>query len=272
VTQIWIESPDVSYLDGAFADAVKDEAVSGVMLDPTSALDAVQVRAACDHLTSTYERKNGGYVVLSLDPILRDNARRMVSEATKQLMAIDRPNVMIALPATKAGLEAMATLSESGKALCATHVFSSNMAMQAAEALRASPFALIVVSVSPFDRKLNPILKSHNLAQNRIGFFEATKMYNQISALGYPNLQIAYAKMDGADVGIEPSYYVENLTHPGTIHFLSPALCATISEQEIEESFHFQTRHIDAFFGFLAPAGIALSSAEEELFLESFAS
>ncbi len=271
MARIWIDSPDTAYLEQWLESAVTAGDVYGVILDKDHAVSTEAIRKTCDALAPIHARQEGGYVALRLDTAWRDNTKQLLSEASAWIDAIDRPNVMIAVPATDAGIEAIASLAQSGRAVCATHLFSSDRALRVAEALSGAEFGLVVASVSPFDRKLNPKLKQHNLAQNRIGFFVGTKIYNQIEALDRPRLHVAYAEMDGRDTGVESTYYVENLTLPNTVHFLSPDVAEKVVAEGVEESFHFQTRHLDAFFSYLTPAGISLGTIESELWDESFA-
>jgi transaldolase len=270
VARIWIDSPDTAYLEQRLESAVTAGDVYGVILDKDHAVSTEAIRKACDALAPIYARQEGGYIALRLDAAWRDDTKRLLSEASAWIDAIDRPNTMIAVPATDAGMEAIASLAQTGHAVCATHLFSSDRALRAAEALSGAKYGLVSVSISPFDRKLNPKLKQHNLAQNRIGFFVGTKIYNQIEALDHPHLHVAYAEMDGRDAGLESTYYVENLTLPNTVHFLSPDVAEKVASEGVEESFHFQTRHLDAFFSYLTPAGISLGTIESELWNESF--
>ncbi|MBV8182280.1 MAG: transaldolase [Mycobacterium sp.] len=84
------------------------------------------VRAACDVFASTYEASDGvdGRVSLEVDPRLAHDTDKTVLQAVELWKIVDRPNLFIKIPATKAGLPAItATLAE-GISVNVTLIFS----------------------------------------------------------------------------------------------------------------------------------------------------
>ena len=84
------------------------------------------VRAACDVFASTYETSDGvdGRVSLEVDPRLAHETDKTVLQAIELWKIVDRPNLFIKIPATKAGLPAItATLAE-GISVNVTLIFS----------------------------------------------------------------------------------------------------------------------------------------------------
>jgi transaldolase len=84
------------------------------------------VRAACDVFASTYEASDGvdGRVSLEVDPRLAHDTDKTVLQAVELWKIVDRPNLFIKIPATKAGLSAItATLAE-GISVNVTLIFS----------------------------------------------------------------------------------------------------------------------------------------------------
>ena len=92
---------------------------------------------------------------------------------------------MIKIPANEAGVKAIEELAKKGININATLVFSPNQAMQVAEAMSkgAKVDGVISVFVSRFDRKLNPLLKEKNLAQDRVGFLMQLKFIIKYKSL-----------------------------------------------------------------------------------------
>ena len=134
---IWLDLLSRNLLrSGKLADLVQSDAVSGVTSNPAifdkaigqssdydedihslteagktaseifRALTIGDIREAADILRPTYTRTDGedGYVSLEVSPLLARDTRATVDEAGALWRAVDRPNVMIKIPATREGL------------------------------------------------------------------------------------------------------------------------------------------------------------------------
>ena len=90
------------------------------------ALTLDDIRAAADLLRSAYDRTNGadGYASLEVNPHLAHDTEGTVSEARRLFAALDRPNVMIKVPATPEGVPAMRQLISEGININNTLIFS----------------------------------------------------------------------------------------------------------------------------------------------------
>ncbi|MGW5385783.1 transaldolase [Nocardia sp. NPDC003963] len=84
------------------------------------------VRKACDILAPVYESTRGqdGRVSIEVDPWSAHDADRSVAEAVMLWWLIDRPNVMIKIPATPAGLQAVSECLSRGISVNVTLIFS----------------------------------------------------------------------------------------------------------------------------------------------------
>ena len=71
-----------------------------------------------------------------------------------------------------------------------------------------------------------------------------------------PNIRTLFASTGVKQEYLPKDYYVQNLFLPHSVLTLPLDVIETIKDKDIEESFHFQTKHIDGFFSFLTPAGI----------------
>ncbi len=109
------------------------------------ALVREDVRRAADLLRPVHEETRGvdGYVSVEVSPELAHDTDGTVREAERLWQAIDRPNVMIKVPATKAGLPAIRRLTERGVNVNATLIFSPRRYRQVAEAWAAGMQARI---------------------------------------------------------------------------------------------------------------------------------
>lgn len=94
------------------------------------------VRTAADIFKGVYEATGGldGYVSLEVSPDIALDTQKTVTEALSSWKALDRPNVMIKIPATHEGLEAIKQSIASGMNINVTLLFSLNRYREVAEA------------------------------------------------------------------------------------------------------------------------------------------
>jgi len=110
-----------------YSDQLRDLAVRGV--DVGEALRAVttyDVRWAADVLRPVYDASGGidGRVSIEVDPRIAHETDRTVAEARALWWLVDRPNLFIKVPATKAGLPAISQLIAEGISVNVTLIFS----------------------------------------------------------------------------------------------------------------------------------------------------
>ena len=84
------------------------------------------VRAAADILRPVYDESDGGdgYVSLEVSPLLASDTGATVTEARRLWAAVDRPNLLIKVPATAEGVPAIETLIGEGINVNVTLIFS----------------------------------------------------------------------------------------------------------------------------------------------------
>lgn len=144
--------------DGELARRVETDAVTGVTSNPTifanaivgsddyaSALIELQAQSvapedivkslmaedisrACDVLLPVHQGTDGsdGFVSVEVSPTLADNTGATVAEAREWVARIDRPNLLVKVPATPAGIPAIRTLIGEGISVNVTLIFSLN--------------------------------------------------------------------------------------------------------------------------------------------------
>ena len=90
------------------------------------ALALVDIRAACDMFADLYDASKGGdgFVSLEVSPHLAHNEVETIAEARRLYGAVNRPNVMIKVPATAEGIPAIAALIGDGINVNITLMFS----------------------------------------------------------------------------------------------------------------------------------------------------
>lgn len=124
---------DSSAYESALTEAVRESRdVDSVV----RALTTADVRDACDVLAGVYEATDGvdGRVSLEVDPRLADDTARTITQAVELSEAVDRPNVMIKIPATEAGLPAITEVIGRGIDVNVTLIFSADQYRKVAQA------------------------------------------------------------------------------------------------------------------------------------------
>jgi transaldolase len=155
--QIWLDNLSRTLLqEGQLASFVRDDGVSGITTNPAifhkaiaggryyeddlghlkaqalsaearyEALVIPDVQQACDLLLPTWEEAAGeaGYVSLEVSPALAHDAAGTVAAGRRLHAAVGRDNLLIKVPATAAGLEAIEQLIGAGVSVNVTLMFS----------------------------------------------------------------------------------------------------------------------------------------------------
>ncbi len=112
--------------DAQFAELVQQG------LGPVEIYEAIAVediRRAADILRPIYDESGGedGYVSLEVSPLLANDTQGTIEEAARLFEMVDRPNLMIKIPATDAGLPAIEESIASGININVTLLFSCDM-------------------------------------------------------------------------------------------------------------------------------------------------
>ena len=151
---VWIDYLSRDLIEsGALARAVDEDAVVGVTSNPTIFAKALadgdaydeqiaasdgdaksvflelamrDVTTACDLLRPVWERTEAGdgYVSIEVDPNLADDTAATIAQATHFHEAIARPNLLVKIPATDAGVPAIEEMTAHGYAINVTLIFS----------------------------------------------------------------------------------------------------------------------------------------------------
>jgi transaldolase len=94
--------------------------------DVVRTLTTDDVSVACDLFSQIYQESNGidGRVSIEVDPRLAHKTQETIDEGIALYALVNRPNVMIKVPATKAGLPATTALIAEGISVNVTLIFS----------------------------------------------------------------------------------------------------------------------------------------------------
>jgi transaldolase len=271
---VWIDFLSRDLLRGGeLARMLREDAVTGVTSNPTIfakalatgdayddhiaagegdamsvflALAMRDVTTACDLLRPVWERTEGrdGYVSIEVDPNLADDTAATIEQATHFHEAIARPNLLVKIPATDAGVPAIEEMTARGYAINVTLIFSLTRHHQVAEAYLRGLERLVasggdpngVHSVASFfvsrvdtetDRRLAETGRED--LKGRLGIANAKLAYQQYKALfhgkrwddlasrGATPQRCLWASTSVKDPGLRDTLYVEELIGPETI-------------------------------------------------------
>lgn len=110
-----------------YEEAIAAQAAKGATVDETIfALTTTDVRDACDIFRPIYDTSNGvdGRVSIEVSPDLAHDTDATIAQAKELYKAVDRANVLIKIPATKAGIPAITEVIAAGISVNVTLIFS----------------------------------------------------------------------------------------------------------------------------------------------------
>jgi transaldolase len=111
----------------AYDEQVKELAERGADVDATiRTVTTDDVRNACEVLAKQYELSDGvdGRVSIEVDPRLAHETDKTILQAVELWKIVDRPNLLIKIPATLAGLPAITAVIAEGISVNVTLIFS----------------------------------------------------------------------------------------------------------------------------------------------------
>ena len=264
-------------------------------------LAIADIQAAADVLRPVYESSNqqDGYISMEVAPDLAHETEKTIAEARRLHAAIDRPNLMIKVPATKAGIEAIRQLTSDGISINVTLIFGleryaavKEAYIQGLEERVAKGKAVAdISSVASFfisrvdvniDGQLEEIGDSASHLQGKVAIANAKLAYAQfqekfgISAISerWEQLAAAGAQMQRplwASTGTKnPDYsdvlYMDTLIGPHTVNTVPPkTLDAFRDHGTVAQTIDVDVAGAKAVMDEIAALGISIDDATEVL-------
>jgi transaldolase len=259
------------------------------------------IRQAADLLRPLYDRTDGrdGYVSLEVSPTLAHDTAGTIADARRLFAATDRPNLMIKIPATQAGIPAITTAIAAGINVNVTLIFSLAQYEAAATAYINGLEALLesggklaqIASVASFfvsrvdtavDAALEKIGRSDlqgltaidnaRLAYARFREIFAGDRWNRLALAGARVQRPLWASTGTKNPAYADTVYVDNLIGPDTVNTLPPnTLQAFLDHGQagltIDRDVDGARRRIAALSG----VGISLQTITEQLLDEGVA-
>ena len=290
---LWLDDLNRSRLEGGLLELVSTRAIRGVTSNPTifekaisaggdayaeqltelraagtdvdSAIQAIttdDVRAACDQLIPIWEASGGrdGRVSIEVDPRLAHDAVGTAVQARELWSIVDRPNAMIKIPATKAGLPAISETLAAGISVNVTLIFSIDryrevLAAHAAgitQAIDAGHDPAQIESVASFfvsrvdtavDAHLDTMdseqarelrgqaaIANARLAWRAYTDHSAGDEWRRLSSRGARPQRPLWASTGVKDPAYDPSRYVVDLAAPGCVNTVPEATLHAVAE------------------------------------------
>jgi transaldolase len=239
--------------DAFFETASREESDAQVL----ERLMVEDLRVACDRLRPVYEAARGadGFASIEVAPGLAGDTSGSIDAAGRLWRLVDRPNLMVKIPGTPAGVPAIERCLEAGININITLLFSVERYLEVAEAYMSALESRLadrkpiehLASVASFfvsriDAKIDPKLDAMPNAlrgaaghlRGRIAIANAkrafaeyrrilgSKRWAELAARGARPQRLLWASTSPKDRSYDEVYYVEALIGAGTIDTMTP--------------------------------------------------
>jgi transaldolase len=219
------------------------------------ALALADIRAACDMFADLYDSSRGGdgFVSLEVSPHLAQDDEETIAEARRLYGAVNRPNVMIKVPATAEGIPAITELIGDGINVNITLMFSMAHYEAVAGAYVEGLTKLLarggdptkVASVASFfvsrvdtavDKKLEALndpaaetlmgkaaIANSKLVYRRFKEIFHGETFERLRSAGAPAQRLLWASTSTKNPNYVDTLYVDELIGPETVNTMPPA-------------------------------------------------
>src|SRR6266498_2602336 len=251
------------------------------------------IRAACDAFAPLYEETNGGdgFVSLEVSPFIANDTAATVAQVEQLWARVRRPNLMIKIPATKAGVPAIRKAISVGINVNVTLIFSLARYAEVMEAYLSGLedhlaaghsihhiASVASIFVSQDDNKIDPKLPKESPLLGKAAIANAKLAYDEyektFSTHRWENLKIKGARVQrplwASTSTKNPAYpdtiYVDNLIGPETVNTVPPqTLEAVRNHAKIEITLTRDLDQAQAAIKQLEASGISMDVVTQEL-------
>lgn len=265
------------------------------------------IQAAADLFRPLYDQTDGGdgYVSLEVSPYLAHDTEQTISEANRLWNDVNRPNLMVKIPATKAGIPAITETIAAGINVNVTLIFGLDRYREVREAYlaglekRASAGKPVenIASVASFfisridtkvDKQLESLLDTAipnqkgqieqlvgktAVASGKLAFLdyedtfgEKGTRYGKLKTLGAKRQRVLWASTSTKNPAFSDTKYVEEMIGPLTINTVPPkTLVAFLDHGVVEQTIDQDFEAARNVMAGLSGLGIDLDQATQEL-------
>lgn len=275
---------------GDYDDAIRREMATGTPLKRIhEALVVDDLQRAADVIRPVFDASGrlDGFVSIELEPGVLQDVTATVAEVRRLSHHIDRYNVMIEIPATPAGIEAVRELTADGVSVNATHIFSIATYEQVAQAYidglekyitshsvwRVTPTTVASFSLSPIDLAVDPLLQQigrtdltgktaialAKVLYHRFRNIFSGPRWEKLAGRHGRVLRPKWTRTTPSSFSLPETYYLEALIGPDTIVTLSPSLLNQVPRLgHVTETLNTGLDEAQAHLAELAALGINL--------------
>lgn len=267
------------------------------------------IQDACDLFAPIFGRGGGrdGYVSLEVDPGLAYDTLATFREAMKLHELVDRPNLMVKIPATKPGLAAIEDVISKGRSINVTLIFSLRRYEEVAESYIRGLERLVaeagdptkVASVASFfvsridteaDKRLDGLgghdelkgklaVANARLAYQRYKEIFAGPRWEYLESKGATPQRVLWASTSVKNPDYRDTMYVEDLAGPDTVNTMPEETIRDFQDHgEPRPRLESELEEARALFEQLAAAGVDYDDVTDTLeregvekFAEAFA-
>ncbi len=289
---LWADFIERDYLDNEFRELIDAKIINGATsnpaifknailnspayleqlktlegLEPKQKYEAVaiyDIQKAADILKPLYDNADDGYVSIEVDPYLCNDAQGTIAEGKRLFSTIERPNVMIKVPATEAGYKAMEALTSEGIPVNATLIFKKEQAVKCAQAFAKGVEhygrkvdTVISIFVSRVDRALDKHLSQKGIPVALAGIYNSADIYNEIEAMKVPGCRTLFASTGVKDDSLPAHYYIEKLLAYNSVNTAPiDTIKAYFKDGGKEKALPIDSQVIQKHFAKIAEAGV----------------
>jgi transaldolase / glucose-6-phosphate isomerase len=266
-------------------------------------LAVADIQAAADVLKSVFDKTKGrdGYVSLECSPYLANDTEATVAEALRLWKMVGRPNLMVKVPATPAGLPAIRRLVGRGLNINITLLFSVAVYEQVVEAYLAGLEELAATggdvsksaSVASFfvsridsavDHKLGGLadksvadrlrgkiaIANAKVAYDRYKTLFSGPRWQKLAAAGAHTQRLLWASTSTKSPAYKDTMYVEELIGRDTVDTIPPATMDAFRDHGVvrPDAVEHDLEEARTLLGMLENQGISLERITEQLVAE----
>jgi transaldolase len=229
------------------------------------ALTTDDVRSACDVFTDLWRESDGvdGRVSIEVDPRLADETDPTIAQARELWATVDRPNALVKIPATRAGLPAITATIAAGISVNVTLVFSVSRYREVVDAYfaglelasanghdLATIESVASVFVSRIDTEVDRRLRENGspqalalighaaIANSRLVWAAHqetldSERWRSLAGLGARAQRPLWASTGVKDPAFDPTRYVVDLVVPGSVNTMPEATLDAVARQGV---------------------------------------
>ena len=256
------------------------------------------IQEAADHLRVIFDQTKGldGFVSLEVSPGVAHDAQKTIQEGLSLWHTVNRPNLMIKVPGTQEGMEAVRVLTSKGVNINITLLFSVDSYEKSAQAYLAGLSDRVkqnldiknIQSVASFfisriDSKIDEKLENLGIknlqgkaaiANAKLAYKAYEKIYNselakKLLAQGAHPQRLLWASTSTKNKNYSDILYVSSLIAPNTVNTLPPATLEAFRDHgHVSDEFIKNLDDGQNIMSDLKNAGIDFSLCCEELLTE----